>query len=570
MLALFTLLAACGEPDTSAAGCRNNADCASGYDCVDAVCILVMRDAEVLDAHPDVGGERDADVLRCDPLCGPGEACSAGECVRDCRLEGASPCEEPLLCGVDGACVDPACALIGEVVSCGGGEFPPRCGPGTRCHEASESCVADMPCSDLRCDATGFCHGVSCDIEGGGIHSLRLEPPSVGALGAPAGLGVSASVDAEVPCGVSVTFELLSESYIYISSGGDRGIWRVSPDGSEVAVWILDGDSLTGLTADRDGTLFYAEWHGTIKRVGVDARGEPMVTDFAEVPGSQTLARIAFGPDGHLYAVRGNHVYRVDSDGAVTQIATSTHIPSPDRDDHSYVWSSGRVPTWLTGLAFSPTGELLVVEPFPWVYRVSPPSEEAEPYLDATGLDLPARTRNPYMEALAVGADGSLWVSFFPATNRAGQIFRFPAPLNPEAEPETVLDLAAIQAAVPETAYAGIHGMGFGADESLYFVNQNTQSNTGEPHGQLLALRPEGHVELIAGRMNFDWARGHDGDVVVAFETVQSVTANIRPSGIATASLDVPERAGRYRLRAFAIDPADGRIHEARLGVTLP
>ena len=117
---------------------------------------------------------------------------------------------------------------------------------------------------------------------------------------------------------------------------------------------------------------------------------------------------------------------------------------------------------------------------------------------------------------------------------------------------------------VPATQFAGIHGLAFGVDGSLYFVNQNTADDTREPLGQVLALRPSGAIELVASGLSFDWLDGFDGDIVVSQATVESVSAPVDRTGRAVGTLDAPAAPGTYGVRLLVTDPRSGAIREAR------
>ena len=124
---------------------------------------------------------------------------------------------------------------------------------------------------------------------------------------------------------------------------------------------------------------------------------------------------------------------------------------------------------------------------------------------------------------MTLGPDGLVYVGIFPSGNLDGIVYRIEAP----ARPRRLLGLTEMRRDVPETQYAGVHGVAFGNDGTLYFVNQNTSTSTREPLGQVLALRPSGQIELFASGLNFDWPRGYDGDIVVSQATAQSVSAPV-------------------------------------------
>src|SRR5439155_639070 len=100
---------------------------------------------------------------------------------------------------LSGRCVPPdqGCILTGLPVPCGSGEFPPRCGPGSRCDPVN-GCVEDGGCKRVVCDASNFCRGADCpQIGGGGVHTVELGPLPEATAGAQNSVAAQATVTAD-------------------------------------------------------------------------------------------------------------------------------------------------------------------------------------------------------------------------------------------------------------------------------------------------------------------------------------------------------------------------------------
>ena len=309
------------------------------------------------------------------------------------------------------------------------------------------------------------------------------------------------------------------------------------------ALYVSENEPIGGLGADRTGTLYYTlQESGVIRRVPANG-GAPVAENFAMVPseGGHGLARLTFGPDGLLYAVQEQKVYRFAADGTVTMTWTL-----PDS-------------TFLTGVVFDRDGSLLVAQHWPTVWRQPPGATAFASHVDATST-VPLDTDDPWNEGMSLGPDGLVYVGVFPTGNLAGIVYRIDGP----AMPQRLIGFAEIKRDVAVTQYAGVHGLAFGADGSLYFVNQNTSTDTKEPHGQVLARRPTGKIELVATGFNFDWPDGFDGDIVASQATVQSISVPVDAMGHASGALDAPTLPGNYGVRALITDPRTGAISEAR------
>jgi len=476
--------------------------------------------------------------------CGPGQLCTMGTCVDDCRSDTSVPCAIPNVCDfLTGRCVPPgmACTLTGRAVDCGSGEFPPRCGPGSVCNMAASRCDVSPECRRVVCDATNFCRGADCTLPGGGVTGLSLDAIADATAGTAMGIRVRANVTAAALCGITVTFELRRDVALYVSAYNDRGIWRIPLDGSgPAAIWVREAEPVSGVTSDRTGTLFYAlQRSGVVRRVPVMG-GVPTPTRFGAATTTR-LARLTFGPDGMLYGCADQNVYRFAADGSIAQ---TWNVPGS---------------TFFTGLVFDRDGSLLVGQHWPTVWRLAPGATAFVSYIDATPT-VPAGTISPWNEGMVLGPEGRVWVGVFPSSNDAGVIYR----IDPGPRPTRIAGLAELQRDVPATRYSGIHGLAFGVDGSLYFVNQNTSGNTSEAFGQVLVMRPGGRIELVAGGLNLDWPDGFDGDVVVAQEVVATRTVPADAMGHADATFDAPMRPGAYGVRALVTDPRTGAVTEAR------
>jgi sugar lactone lactonase YvrE len=482
--------------------------------------------------------------------CGPGQTCREPTCIDDCRSDRAVPCAAPRVCDfITGACVAPqaGCVLTGTAVACGGAEFPPRCGPGSRC-APDQGCLPDGGCRRVVCDASNFCRGADCpQMGGGGVQSVSLDPVPDATAGAAGGVKLRATVKADGLCGLTVTFELRRDLELFVSAYNDKGIWRVPLAGTPTR-YVTEAQPIGGVAADRNGTLYYTVQNaGAIRRVAPGGGAMPATEAFATIPaGSFNLARMTFGPDGNLYAVAAKNVFRFAADGTVTQTWTV---------DGS---------TFLTGIVFDRDGSLLVAQHWPTVWRLAPGGAAFTAYLDASPA-VPANTLVPWNEGMTLGPDGLVYVGIFPSGNLAGVIYR----IDPPARVTRLLGLAEMRRDVPQTMFAGVHGVAFGNDGSLFFVNQNTSGATGEAFGQVLARRPSGKIDLVAGGLNFDWPRGYDGDIVVSQPTAASTSAPVDPAGVAQGTLDAPAAPGSYGIRVLVTDPRSGAISEARATVVV-
>ena len=246
-----------------------------------------------------------------------------------------SPCAAPSVCDfLGGRCVPPEarCVLTGTPAACGTSEFPPRCGPGSRC-DARQGCVPEAGCRRVVCDASNFCRGADCpQLGGGGVQSLALEPIAEVAAGdrrrrRPARHRdrPTASAGSPSPSSCARTSSSTSAPTTTAASGACR--WRARP-----VRFVSETQPIGGVTADRSGTLYYTlQDSGTIRRVPPTAAGAAAVTSPSDRcrRGTYGLARMTFGPDGQLYAVADRSVHRFAAGGAVdADLDRSPRAPS--------------------------------------------------------------------------------------------------------------------------------------------------------------------------------------------------------------------------------------------------
>lgn len=544
------LLIACGGDD-SPGECRVDSDCPSGT-CIDSMCEVASEDAgDAGDsgAPSDMGVDTadDTTPLACGGECEAGEACVDDACVADCRLDDARACPAETLCAeFTGRCVIPGedCTPSGEFVRCGTLEFPPVCGPGSACD--GNACVAAEPCADVRCDAGGRCRGVSCGdapgMGGGEATGVTLDDVEDAARGEIGGLSVSASVDGMDYCGMSATFEVRIETALYTSAGNDGSIFEIDLETNARTAYVEGIPLVFGLVTDPSGTL-YALRSDTCEVVRVI--GDAGARTFESVATAATgCARLAIGPDGALYVAGGLTIERID-------LFTGVVTPYGSIEDGTAQW--GR--TFLTGITFDDAGTLYVAEHWSSILALPPGGGVGVEYARGPALDY-VQADNPWNEGMAFGPDGLLYVGVFPSNSQKGIVYR----VGEDLVSELIEDLTSMRMDVPETNYTGIHGLAFGLDGALYFANQNTESNTREPFGQVLVRRTDGTVELISGGLNFDWPRGYDGDVVVGTRATDTVVVPLGPEGRASADLDVPDTDGAYEVRVFVTDPMSGRV----------
>lgn len=484
----------------------------------------------------------------CTPECGPGAACIDRACVQDCTLPLAVPCEAGRVCAeTTRRCVMPGddCTPVGDFVECGTREFPPTCGPGTSCDTAMGACVARSGCTDVACDVAGVCRGIGCAGAGAGsgsVTAIALDPLADAPRATPDAVAVRGMVTGTGICALTVTLEMRIETEIFVSAFNDASIWQVDLASGARTEWATGISGVNGLATDPTGALYVLQ--GCV--VGRVSEAVRTFTPITTLP-TTGCSRLAIGPDGALYVSSTLEAWRVDPFTAAS--ASYGSIP-----DGIAAWGG----TFLTGLGFLDDGSLILGEHWRSLRRVPPGGGASEPWAEAPprGLTL---SDNPWNEGMAVGPDGRMHVGVFPSNPIAGFIYRVEA----DRTSTVLVELATIQAGVPTTAHAGIHGIAFGLDGAMYFTNQNTGGATREPLGQLLVLRG-GAVSLLASGFNFDWPRGYDGDLVVGTRSIETITVPVASDGSFSASFDSPDVDGAFEVRASVIDPSTGLVRGAR------
>lgn len=523
-----------------------------------AVDASMNTDATTLDAADD---RAMVDGAVCDEGCGPGARCVRGACVEDCRVPEANPCAAPSVCDMlTGRCLDPAsaCTVPGETVRCGATEFPSLCGPGTVCDMPTGRCNPSSDCARVVCDAAGNCRGVECRSASmmTSVRGLTLTSATSAAAGTPMGIRVRAHVDATSVCGLNVTVELRRDDALFTSAGNDQSIWQFTLAGRRTRLLGMLGQ-VSGLAADRTGRLYYMLTRtGEVRRIVDPGGGMPVTSELyanTGAPGSgRGVARITFGPDGLLYAANRTRIQRVERSGTVTTVTTVT----------------GLFQDTITGLTFDATGALVFSEIFPRVFRLAPGAMAPTVWYTINAIVPGSRTVTDFFhEALALGPDGLVYGTSFPNNPVSGLVYQRGA----DGTLTVLADRARIQATVPSTRWAGIHGMAFGACGDLYFVNQNTQGNTREALGQLLVRRAStGVISLLDEGFNLEWPDGFDGDLVMGQVAFDRAAATVNGSGDAEVRFNSPMTPGCYQVRVLLTDPMTGAIREARGSVTVP
>ncbi|MBS1819009.1 MAG: IPT/TIG domain-containing protein [Acidobacteria bacterium] len=151
---------------------------------------------------------------------------------------------------------------------------------------------------------------------------------------------------------------------LYVSSRFEGSVYRLSEDGS-AEVYASDLGIACGLAFRADGTLFVGDRSGTLFAVSPDGQART----FATLPSSVAAFHLAFGPDG-LYVTAPtlsarDVVYRIDDEGGTSVVYAGFGRPQ--------------------GLAFSPDGELHVVEALAGVSGVYRVREGEAPELIVAG-----------------------------------------------------------------------------------------------------------------------------------------------------------------------------------------
>lgn len=567
---IAALAAACSSAGRGGEGsCSTGDDCGPGEGCVEGECVPETPDGGGADGGADGDGDADADVDgdvdgdsdgggdatddadgETDPCgggCPAGQACREEGCVEDCRLADASPCPVETLCSpLRGQCVAPGeeCTPADAFVSCGTAPSAPTCGPGSLCDDGA--CVPSPGCGSVVCDASFICRGVDCAGGSGAIAGISLDPVPDSPRGLARGLRATATVDGAELCGLTVTFEVAVETALYTTAGNDEAIWEVDLETGAAEAYVEGIPLVYGLAMDSAGTLYALSGETCEVLRVVGAPGARALELVAEAPVG--CSRLALGPDGALYVPAIRAVFRVDLFS--TERTLYGFMP-----DGIAAWGM----TFATGLVFGDDGTLVLGEHWRGLVAMPPGGGDGVLYAEAPARGLGA-SDEPWNEGMAFDAGGLLHVGVFPTNPEAGFVYRVEADLS-----TTVLvDLAALEVAIASTRYAGVHGLSFGLDGSMYFTNQNTRRNTGEPDGQLIVQRPDGTLALVAEGFNFDWPRGYDGDLIVGTRVVSSVAAPVSTDGSTYADLDVPDVDGFFQVRVLATDPVTGHVLAAR------
>lgn len=477
-------------------------------------------------------------------------SCSGG--VTDCRIAGGPVCTAPLACDfLSGTCVDAslACTLNSTPIACG---TQWRCGPGSTCDTQTDTCVATSQCLDVLCDATGACRGASCEFETGGISGVTVTVPSSLMAGAPNGVDATATVTAETLCGLNVTFEVIQDIALFttIARGTDK-LLRI-PLATGVVEDYLSTPVPLGLAVDREGTLYWVSY-GQVMTTRTDS-GPPVASVFSA---TTSAIRLALGPDGLLYGV--NYA------GSLLVFDRDTGVETVVADGYG----ANHVGT---GITFNAAGEILLAtgrndwSPTVTVNRYNRTTGLIEIYATWTfGFDIFI----PYLEGMSLSPDGRVYAGFFPNQGPYGALVRIDE-TGPTPSIVTVLDVPQMQADVPSTRGAGVHGIAFGIDGSLYFANQNNTAGDDSPDSQILRLSgdpiggPVGQVSLIAVVPPFDYVQGFDGDVIMQTRTVETGSASVNQFGVATIRLDAPTVPGVYAVRVLVSDPQQGTVHRSQ------
>ncbi len=439
-----------------------------------------------------------------------------------------------------------ACVLNGTPVACGDAW---RCGPGSICDGGTNTCVATSQCAAVLCDATGTCRGATCSFDTGGISGVSVTVPATIGAADPGGITATATVSAETLCGLNVSFEVIQDVALFTTVARDTDkLLRIPLATGALEDYLATPEPL-GLAADRSGTLFWIGG-GQVLSAPTDS-GPPVATIFSA---STSAIRLSFGPDGVLYGTNySGDLLRFDRDtGVETTVAFGIgHIG--------------------TGITFNAAGQILLATGRPGdstdvtVNRYNPASGAIELY--AT-WEFGTTIYIPFLEGMSLSPDGRVYAGFFPNQGPYGALVRLDEVGAPAIV--TVLDVPRMQADEPTVRGAGIHGIAFGIDGSLYFANQNNTGGDDSPDSQILRLSgdpiggPLGSVSLVATLPALDYVNGFDGDVVMQTKTVETGTASVNQSGVASLRLASPTAPGIYAVRVLVSDPRLGTVYQAQ------
>jgi glucose/arabinose dehydrogenase len=229
----------------------------------------------------------------------------------------------------------------------------------------------------LLCCALALATLVSCSDDGPA--SVAADPPTPGTTRSAAAPPRAAdptvlASDLKVPWGLA----FLPDRTALITERDSRRVLRVSADGSaptEVAT-ITEADAggeggLLGIAVSpsyaQDQTLFLYYTTGSDNRISrwkIGERPQPIVTGIP-VSGIHNGGRLAFGPDGYLYATTGDasstgRSQDLGSLGGKILRMTADGAPAPGNPFQTLVWSYGH--RNVQGIAWDSGGHLWATE----------------------------------------------------------------------------------------------------------------------------------------------------------------------------------------------------------------
>lgn len=194
------------------------------------------------------------------------------------------------------------------------------------------------------------------------------------------------------PTGIAVT----AQNEVVISDAPNGRLHWYSADGSYLrAIALPEGTSAFDIAIGREGNLYIASWRtgilvlapdGTLLQTFDDWPPADGPTDFG--PGYPLPDRIAFGPDGRIYAIEalgGNRVVILNADGGVDEV-----WEGPDDGGFSDILTDVAVDNEGTLYVSDRGNDLLVVR-------------RADGTVSTKALDR--------VFALLIGADGALYIS---------------------------------------------------------------------------------------------------------------------------------------------------------------
>ena len=279
-------------------------------------------------------------------------------------------------------------------------------------------------------------------------------------------------------------------------------VLRVSPDGGTEEAGEVDGVSPSGeggllglavspdMGEDLEGEVFAyftSDSDNRIVRMPFDADGglgeQETVLDGIPSASFHNGGRIAFGPDGHLYAGTGDagdtgNAPDPDSLGGKILRMTPDGEPAPDDPGGDLVYSSGH--RNVQGLAWDQEGALLATEfgqdTWDEINVIEAGGDYGWPETEGTGggegvIDpVVTWTTDEASPSGAAVAEGSLWV----AALRGERLWRVPLtgdPDDPVAEPE----------ALHQGEYGRLRAVAATPDGSELWITTSNRDGRGEP-----------------------------------------------------------------------------------------